>query len=76
MRYIEPTRVKVLMMMFFATGSIGILIGLSGFTPANFKLMITFMGVINLGLGAFFAFLFLTQIKKDPDKRKKKKHRD
>jgi len=29
MRYIEPTRVKVLMMMFFATGSIGIVIGLS-----------------------------------------------
>jgi hypothetical protein len=27
-------------------------------------------------LGAFFAFLFLTQIKKDPDKRKKKKKFD
>ena len=77
MRYIEPTRVKVLMMMIFATGTVGILIGLSGITPANFKLMITFMGVINIGLGAFFAFLFLTQIKAEPDKRKKKKkHRD
>jgi hypothetical protein len=76
MRYIEPTRVKVLMMMFFATGSLGIVIGLSGLTPPNFKLMITFMGVINIGLGAFFTFLFLTQIKKDPDKRKKKKRRD
>ncbi len=76
MRYIEPTRVKVLMMMFFATGAIGILIGLSGITPANFKIMITFMGVINIGLGAFFSFLLLTQIRKAPDKRKKKKHRD
>ena len=73
MRYIEPTRVKVLMMMFFATGAVGVIIGLSGFTPASFKIMITFMGVINIGLGAFFSFLYLTQIKADPDKRKKKK---
>ena len=76
MRYIEPVRVKVLMLMFFATGALGIVIGLSGFTPANFKIMITFMGVINIGLGAFFAFLFLTQIRKEPDKRKKKRNRD
>ena len=73
MRYIEPTRVKVLMMMFFATGAVGIIIGLSGFTPASFKIMISIMGVINIGLGAFFSFLYLTQIKADPDKRKKKK---
>jgi len=76
MRYIEPTRVKVLMMMFFATGAVGIIIGLSGFTPASFKIMITFMGVINIGLGAFFSFLFLTQTRKAPDKRKKKKSHD
>ena len=62
--------------MFFATGALGIVVGLSGFTPNDFKVMITFMGVINIGLGAFFAFLFLTQIKKDPDKRKKKKKFD
>ena len=73
MRYIEPTRVKVLMMMFFATGIVGILIGLSAITPPNMKIMITFMGLINIGLGAFFTFIFLTQIKADPDKRKKKK---
>jgi len=64
------------MIMFFVTGAIGIIIGLSDITPANLKIMITFMGVINIGLGAFFAFLFLTQIKKDPDKRKKKRKRD
>ncbi len=38
MRYIEPTRVKVLMMMFYATGIVGIVIGLSAFTPPNFKI--------------------------------------
>ena len=73
MRYIEPTRVKVLMMMFFATGIMGVIIGLSAVTPPNLKIMITLMSMINIGLGAFFTFLYLTQIKADPDKRKKKK---
>ena len=76
MRYIEPTRAKFLMIMFFTTGILGIIIGLSGFTPASFKMMITFMGVINIGLGAFFTFLYLTQTRKDPDKRKKKRKID
>jgi len=61
------------MMMFYATGVIGMLVGLSAITPPNLKIMITFMGLINVGLGAFFTFLFLTQIKSEPDKRKKKK---
>ncbi len=73
MRYIKPTRVKFLMIMFFTTGMFGIIIGLSGFTPPSFKMIITFMGVVNLGLGAFFTFIFLTQTQKDPDKRKKKR---
>ena len=59
--------------MFFATGSLGIIIGLSPVAGPQQTLMITFMGVINIGLGAFFAFIYLTQVKKDPDKRKKKK---
>ncbi|MBT5201534.1 MAG: hypothetical protein HOK63_05430 [Thaumarchaeota archaeon] len=63
------------MMMFFATGSLGIVIGLSPIAAGQ-GVIITFMGVINIGLGAFFAFLFITQVRKDPDKRKKKKHRD
>ncbi|MBC8501590.1 MAG: hypothetical protein H8D35_00495 [Nitrosopumilus sp.] len=61
------------MMMFFATGAIGIIIGLSPVAGPSQTLMITFMGVINIGLGAFFTFLFLTQTRKDPDKRKKKR---
>jgi len=75
MRYIEPTRVKVLMMMFYATGIMGLIIGL-GVAPPSMTIMLTFMGVINIGLGAFFTFIFLTQIKKDPDKRKKKRKSD
>jgi len=75
MRYIEPTRVKVLMMMFYATGIMGLIIGLV-VAPPSMTMMITFMGIINIGLGAFFTFIFLTQIKKDPDKRKKKRKSD
>ncbi len=76
MRYIEPTRAKFLMMMFFATGAIGIVVGLSPISPPSMTMMITFMGVINVGLGAFFSFLLLTQIQKEPDKRKKKRKTD
>ena len=60
------------MMMFFATGALGIIIGLVVAPPSS-TMMITFLGVINIGLGAFFAFIFLTQVQKDPDKRKKKR---
>jgi len=73
MRYIEPTRVKVLMMMFYVTGIVGIVIGLSPITPPSLKIMITLMSMINVGLGAFFTFIYLTQIQAEPDARKKKK---
>ena len=73
MRYIEPTRVKVLMMMFFVTGIIGIVIGLSPITPPSLKIMITLMSMINIGLGAFFTFIYLTQIQAEPDARKKRR---
>ncbi len=64
------------MMMFFATGILGMIIGLVVAPPGNVKMFITFLGVINFGLGAFFGYVFLTQEKKAPDKRKKKKKKD
>ena len=63
------------MMMFYATGGVGIIMGLS-VAPPSMTMMLTFMGVINVGLGAFFTFIFLTQVQKSPDKRKKKKKSD
>ncbi|HUU48504.1 MAG TPA: hypothetical protein VMW55_06965 [Nitrosopumilaceae archaeon] len=77
MKYVNPLRLKVLMMMFFGTGILGIVIGLT-IAPAmssDSSLMITFMGVINLCLGAFFGWVFLTQQPgvQDPRKRKPKK---
>ncbi len=71
-KYIAPIRVKVLMMMFFGTGAMGMIMGLVVAPPSR-TMILTLMGVINFGLGAFFTFIFLTQIPNTPDKRKKKR---
>jgi len=63
------------MMMFFGTGIMGLIMGLQ-FAPKTMTMILTFMGVVNIGLGAFFTFTFLTQTRKEPDKRKKKKKQD
>ena len=62
LKYVNPTRLKFLMLMFFGTGIIGILIGLIVAPPvsSDSSLLITFMGVINLSLGGFFGWIFLT----------------
>jgi len=71
-RYIAPIRVKILMMMFFGTGAMGMIMGLA-VAPPSMTMILTLMGVINFGLGAFFTFIFLTQLPNTPDKRKKKR---
>jgi len=63
------------MMMFLGTGIMGLIMGLQ-FAPPSMTIILTFMGVVNIGLAAFFAFTFLTQTRKEPDKRKKKKKHD
>ena len=45
------------MMLFFSTGILGIIIGLV-VAPPSATMIITFMGVINFGLGGFFAYVF------------------
>jgi len=74
LKYVSPTRLKFLMLMFFGTGIIGILIGLIVAPPvsSDSSLLITFMGVINLSLGGFFGWIFLTQQPDERDKRKRK----
>jgi len=65
------------MMMFFGTGILGIVIGLSvapSFSSDS-SILITFMGVINLCLGGFFGWIFLTQQPKEEDGRKRKPKR-
>ena len=61
--------------MFFVTGTVGVIMGLF-VAPPQATVMITFMGVINFGLGAFFIYILLTQKERIPDKRKKKKKKE
>ncbi len=72
MKYVKPLRLKIMMGMFFGAGIVGIIVGLY-IAPPQGKVMITFMGVINLVLGAFFGWIFLNQKPElSNDKRKKK----
>ena len=72
MKYVNPLRLKVLMMMFFVTGIVGIVVGLK-VAPPQVTLLITFMGVINISLGGFFGWIFLNQTPQSNNKRKKKR---
>ncbi len=67
MRYIPPKKLKIIMLAFFGTGAAGIAMGLS-----QHQFMVTFLAVINICLGGFFGWVFLTQEPKLRDKRKKK----
>ena len=69
MKYIKPKKLKVLMILFFGTGIMGIVIGLS--IPSQTSLGITSLAVINLCLGGLVGWIFLTQKPKSRDKRKK-----
>ena len=70
MKYVKPTKLKVITLVLFGTGAFGILVGLG--VPGNQPiLMMSFMGVINICLGGFFGFIFLTQEPKSEQRRKK-----
>ena len=73
MKYVTPLRLKILMIVFFGTGILGIVVGLR-VAPPQGTVLITFMGVINLCLGGFFGWILLTQKPKLDDKRKKKRN--
>ncbi len=73
MKYISRPKVKILMIMFYSTGILGMVMGLTVAPIYGQSVMITFLGVINFGLGAFFTYLFLTQKPDLVDKRKKKR---
>jgi hypothetical protein len=67
-KYIKPKKLKFLMGLFFCAGILGIIVGLS-----NHILMMTAMGVINIGLGGLVGLIFIYQEPRSRDKRKKKR---
>ena len=72
MKHVPPTKLKVLMIMFFAASGFGIFTGLVIATSGMQGLIITLLGVINLCLGGFMGYLLLTQKPKVRDSRKYK----
>ena len=70
MRRLPPKKLKVLTMLFFGSGIFGIVIGLGIFGNQPIFMM-TFMGVLNLGLGGFVGWIFLNQVPRSHGKRKK-----
>ena len=73
MKHVPPTKLKVLMIMFFAASGFGIFTGLAIATSGMQGLIITLLGVINLCLGGFMGYLLLVQKPKVRDSRKYKK---
>ena len=70
MKYVKPTKLKIIALVLFGTGAFGIVVGLG--VPGNQPiLMMSFMGVINICLGGFFGLVFLTQEPKSEQRRKK-----
>ena len=65
MKYVAPKKLKVLIILFFSTASVGIALGLS-----QHIFYLTTLGVINLCLGGFIGWVFFTQTPKSRDKRK------
>jgi len=73
MKHVPPTKLKVLMIMFFAAAGFGIFTGLAIATSGMQGLIITLLGVINLCLGGFMGYLLLMQKPKVRDSRKYRK---
>ena len=70
MKYVKPTKLKIITLVLFGTGAFGIVVGLG--VPGNQPiLMMSFMGVINICLGGFFGVILLTQEPKSEQRRKK-----
>ena len=70
MKYIHPKKLKVLIVMFFGSAAMAIFVGTQMATGIQI-LYITFLGVINLCMGGFVAYLLITQKAKVRDSRKK-----
>lgn len=69
MKYIQPKKLKIITVMFFATGIWGILYAM--FVQHIF--LVTIFGTINFCLGGLFGYRLLTQEKPSSEKGKKKR---
>ena len=79
LKYVQPKKLKILILVFTVVGLWGIGFGLwrGSLDPGSMNnFMIVVLGVVNLFLGAFMTYLYLTQVKKvDPRKDSKYKRK-
>ncbi len=72
MKWLPPKKLKVLMVLFFATGGWGIISGTFLIKPT--MMFIVYFGLINICIGGFLGYRFFTQGPKPErlsEKRKK-----
>ena len=65
MKYVQPRKLRVIVIMFFVGAGIGIFLGLN-----NNYLYLTLLGIVNLCLGGLTGWILLTQKPRQRDRRK------
>ena len=65
MKYIQPRKLRVIVIMFFAGAGIGIFLGLD-----SHYTYLTLLGIVNLCLGGLTGWILLTQKPRQRDRRK------
>ena len=67
MKYVQPRKLKVIVIMFFAAAGVGIWLGLD----SNY-MYLTLLGIVNLCLGGLTGWILLTQKPRQRDRRKER----
>ena len=67
MKYVQPRKLKVITIMFFASSAVGIWLGLD----SNY-MYLTLLGIVNLCLGGLTGWILLTQKPRQRDRRKER----
>ena len=67
MKYVQPRKLKVIVIMFFVAAGVGIWLGLD-----SHYMYLTLLGIVNLCLGGLTVWILLTQKPSQRDRRKER----
>jgi hypothetical protein len=65
MKYVQPRKLRVIVIMFFGAAGVGIFLGLD-----SHYMYLTLLGIVNLCLGGLTGWILLTQKPRQRDRRK------
>ena len=65
LKYIQPRKLKIITIMFFASSAVGIWLGLD-----SHYIYLTLLGIVNVCLGGLTGWILLTQKPRQRDRRK------